>query len=359
MSTEYVPESPAPSPEVPLTKAFAVEPYRPDGGWSLGGAFQLIGCIGLAAVALGAIASYVSRYFYLIVLFSILIGFCIGFVGSFCIRRFGIRRPLVCGAAGFIGGVLSMLMMQYFDYRHFQSEMAAGFGEGLPAAQQVARNLEDILAQREQLPQDLREFVEDLEANPSAVKALKVDSFPSYVDFAATNGVRLSNRSGREDGGLNLGYVGTYIYWGVEMLIVAGVAYSIMKHSAAEPYCQECQTWKTAEVWGPLQGPQAVREAIDAGRLPQFPFDENPAPGPTTVVSGFRCENCRENGTIDVRVEELRTNKQGEVKRKTLTQATYPGDAWAALVIACCPIPPTPPEAAIEGAVEGEAGTAS
>ncbi len=322
-----------------LPRTFEVEPYRTDGGISLGGAFQLIGLLGLTGIILGAIASYISQYFYLILLFPFGIGIVVAFVGNFCIRKFHIRRPLTCGVAGFVAGCLAMISMHYFDYQRFDSTLQQGIGEGLPVLREMALNFEALKENLASAPDDEREtiqiFVDEVNANPLFLEALLVDSLPGYIEFQAKQGVTIG-RGGR--GGVNLGSIGSYVYWGMEAIIVAGLAFVVMKGTANEPYCTGCNEWKVAEAWGPLSAGEAVTEAIKAGRVEKFSFDPNLA-GKQVLVTAFRCQECEDESNVDVRVEAISLNNKGEVTRNQLTQVTYPGLAYHFLFAACAMTP--------------------
>lgn len=347
----------APSPqEVRLPQVFPVQPYVSDGGMSLGGALQLVGTLGLAGMILGGIASFLSRFFYLVLLFPIGIGLLLGYVGSRCIRAFKIRRPLTCGAAGFVAGCLAMLSLHYFDYRHFETLRAEDAAADLERLQTIARHAEQIKAHPSDIPEeeraDVLEFIGELEQDPQLRRALLVDSLGSYLDFAAHEGVELNHGAGK---GINLGYWGSYIYWGLEALIVAGIAWGMMQGAAAEPFCGVCLVWKSSETWGPLSHPEAVEQSLREGRIERFEFDPAAA-GARVEVTVFRCPICKEGGDLDVRVERLTTNSKGEVQRTRRLQATYPAEAYAALAAACASPLSEPPLAASTAVVDADAG---
>lgn len=344
--------------EVRLPQTFPVQPYVPDGGMSLGGALQLVGTLGLAGIILGGIASYISRFFYLVLLFPIGIGLLLGWVGGRCIRAFKIRRPLTCGAAGFVAGCLAMLSLHYFDYRHFETTLAEEAGGDLELLRTIARNAEEIKAHPSDIPEeersDVLEFIGELEKDPQLRRALLVDSLASYIDFAAHEGVELKRGAGN---GINLGYWGSYIYWGLEALIVAGIAFGLMQGAAAEPFCGDCLVWKRSETWGPLSHPEAVEHSLREGRIERFEFDPAAA-GPQVEVTVYRCPTCEEGGDLDVRVERLTRNSKGEVQRTRTLQATYPAEAYAALAVACMPPLAEPPPAASRAVGEDDAEVA-
>jgi hypothetical protein len=341
--------------EVRLPQSFPVRPYVPDGGMSLGGALQLVGTLGLAGIILGGVASWISRFFYLVLLFPIGIGLCLGWVGCGCIRAFKIRRPLTCGVAGFVAGCLAMLSMHSFDYRHFEATLAAEAADDLELLRTIARNARQIEADPSGIPEEERaqvlEFIGEMEKDPQLRRALLVDSLWSYLDFAAHQGVELKRGAGH---GINLGYWGSYIYWGIEALIVAGIAFGVMKGAAAEPFCGDCLAWKAAAAWGPLSHPDAVEQSLREGRVEQFESDPA-AMGEQVVVTAFRCPTCEDAGEIDVRVERLTVNSKGEVQRKQTLQVTYPAEAYSVLAAACGPRESLPPATAPSESPETDA----
>lgn len=338
-------DAPAPPPpDVRLPQSFTVREYTPDGGISFGGALQLVGFLGLAGIILGAIASFVSRFFYMVILFPIAIGLCVGWVGKRCITAFRIRRPRTCGVAGFIAGCLAMLSMHHFDYQHWQSTLeadVAAAGAELTSLQAVARDADRIKSDPSAIPEgdraDVLEFIAELDDNPELRRALLVDSVWSYIDFAAHQGVELK-RGGGGGNGVNLGYVGSYIYWGIEALIVAGVAFGVMAGQAGQPFCSACDAWKVGQTLGPLSQPTHVRAALDDGVLNLFTLDPADT-GDKVQVTLFRCPHCDDAGDVDVRLEQLTLNSKGELQTKQILQVTYPGDAYEALVAACSPTP--------------------
>src|SRR5262249_60632249 len=58
-------------------------------------------------------------------------------------------------------------------------------------------------------------------------------TFLEYLDERARKGIPVHFRRIH----FNLGYVGTYIYWVVEVLIVSVLVVAIMRGSPADPFC--------------------------------------------------------------------------------------------------------------------------
>lgn len=264
---------------------FPVQPYQPDGGFSGAGAALVIGLSLLSGAVLGFAASFISQFIYLIFVFPVAIGLGLGFAGSFGINLGKVRNPAVCGLIGFVGGCVAMVSIHYFDYQ---------------------RALDD--------PQTPREFVSR--------------GFSGYVDKMAEVGVTVTfGRGGNKGGGINLGYVGSYIYWIVEILVVAGIAFAIMNSSAAEPFCTRCNSWKTENAAGTLSVPPGtVVEILGSGEIGRLA--EQPAvPIEGTVnVKIARCHTCGPEVPIDVKVEHVTKNSKGNDETNVLTHLSYPGE---------------------------------
>src|SRR5579883_1188303 len=100
------------------TAAFEPRPYQPDGGVTFHGVPILFGSVFLAALFAGWLAALIGQVFYLIILFPIGIG-CLVAGGGFLGVRIGkVRNPIIGGVAGLVGGIVAMVAMHYFTYRH-------------------------------------------------------------------------------------------------------------------------------------------------------------------------------------------------------------------------------------------------
>jgi hypothetical protein len=186
---------------------------------------------------------------------------------------------------------------------------------------------------------------------------VRVKSFPAYMDYQATNGVTIQRvgHGGANDRGTNLGYIGSCIYWGVEVLIVAGVAFAIMIGAAGMPFCRECQAWKQQRKLGTLTfrpgdggGAQLV-SALGSGEVTRL-IDYNPSPGDGPLhLSASVCPKCGDQGPIDVKLMHKYKTAKNEERAKELLHVTYPGEAFRALEAVFQVTPPVIPPAPARG----------
>ncbi|HEX2971470.1 MAG TPA: hypothetical protein VHP11_04015 [Tepidisphaeraceae bacterium] len=316
---------------------YTVMPYKPDGGYTIPGMMMLISSLVLAGGLLGFVAHGVSNYFYLIVLFPVLIGLALGGIGICMTRKGRIRNPWIGGLAGFLGGVLAMSMMHYFDYLEFKTRTATF----PPALRELA-----------QLPPDEREQFLKPNLSPAertealqAIRAAGVQSMLDFMNFQAELGVELK-KTGSHSKGLNLGYYGSYIYWLIEIFIVAGVTLAMIRASAAKPYCAHCDQWKREKILGSLGNqPAAAAAAIRTGDLAAIAA-LNPTPTESsTRVTLACCDNCVGQGPLDLKLDQITIDNKGNRQAKELAHITYPPEALPhlAALFANTPAPSTPP----------------
>jgi hypothetical protein len=319
--------TPEPDPQASLGNYEAV-PFRPDGGIAFAHALQLTGILGLTGIALGIVASFISRYFWFVAVFPILIGCVIGGIGTVCIKRMHIRHAAYCGVAVLVAGALAMLAMHYNDFKHFESVLRQDLGPMADEAFMVARNIDAVLAPGSNATPDEVAFALELRNDPQFLRVMQVDSLPKFLDYYAEMGVEIGNGPGQAN--MNLGYYGSYIYWFVEAALVAGFAFGLMRNSASEPYCADCMQWKSPFVAGFYADPDRVVRALESGRLERFtPMDL--VDQPVAKVTLYPCAACGEQARVDVFVEQLSKNKKGEIATKRLARLTYPAQSLPAL----------------------------
>jgi len=300
------------------------------GGGSLAGTLQLVSILTSVGILLGFIASYVSQWFFLVVIFPLLIGFGLGLVGALTIKRYKIRRPILCGAAGFVAGCFCLLTMHYCDYRRLENSLA----EQPEAVLEIARNIEKLEAQRDQLAPEVQEVIQELRRNPEALRVFRIRNLWDFMNYQAENGVTLSTKRGQD---INLGYTGSFIYWGVECLLVAGVCWAMMNMEASKPFCSECNQWKVEK---PLLvsslGPKEITAAVKDGDLIAL---ESALTNTTAAVNQsvytkvlvHVCDGCDPPGAFEIKVIKVTVNAKNEHSNSDQALMTYPGEALVPL----------------------------
>ncbi len=314
------PEMPA-APALPRELTFDTQPYVPDGGFSAVGLLVLLIGLGAAGIAMGALAYFVSQWFYLILLFPFVIGMVIGGVGMVLVKAGKVRAPWLAGIAGLLAGILAMLTAHFLEYRHFMDEMNNNRG----------------MAQ-------LNLLVAPKEEKENIRRMIAVKSFPDFIDAQAHAGVSIKRAAGN-DKGMNLGYIGSYIYWLVEMAIVAGVVFAMTKKPAREPFCTASNEWKTERCGDNFAVPQelgvdavvsAVREGA-VGKLAELKQVARESTNATIPVRIYVYASPQHSDItpVDVKLNQFVTNKNGQQEEKEVLLITYPATALPSLETLC------------------------
>jgi DNA-directed RNA polymerase subunit M/transcription elongation factor TFIIS len=105
-------------PEQDPPPRFATQEYQSDNGFNLAGVALMIILEVVAGVFLGAVASLISRLFYLILIFPAAIGMGVGMAGMAGVNIGKVRNVFATGLIGFLGGCVAMFAMHYGDYLH-------------------------------------------------------------------------------------------------------------------------------------------------------------------------------------------------------------------------------------------------
>jgi hypothetical protein len=291
----------------------------------------------IAGAVMGLAAHGVSRFFYLILLFPIAIGFGMGAVGAWSAKWANLRNPLLGGVAGFIGGAAAMLMMHYFDYQQLKREVA-----------QINPDLVEVA----NLPVDQREAEIELFEEPdearNAVNALA--TFGGFMDYQATEGVEIKGtRGGGDSAGMNLGYVGSYIYWIIELLIVAAITFVMVRKQTQQPYCSDCSAWKRYKRLGSFSVPEQAVAGVNTGDVAALAAAQpHPMDGPLDL-SFASCEDCGK-AAADLKLEALVTDRKGNVNRKVVAHASWPIEAVPVLRSLFAEAPTAESDASPDGA---------
>jgi hypothetical protein len=321
-------------PALPANTRFDATPYVPDGGFSVVGLVMLFVGLAVAGALMGVITFYVSKLIYFILIFPMLIGIVIGGIGAFLVKRGKIRSPWVAGAAGLLAGILAMLTVHFLSYREFMDEREAALAAN-PFLKNVGKNGRDLLININIPAGPERERVK---------REMAVDSFQAYIDHSAHEGVTIQHGAGKQ-GGMNLGYYGTYIYWMVETLIVACIVFGMTRKPAQEPFCTLTNEWKNARCGDNFLVPIEVGSATaatalmegDLGKLAEIKAQGANSPGQTEPVRLYvpTSPNHFEQCTLEAKLVKFVAGKQGQQEEKILAVATYPASALPAFETFC------------------------
>jgi hypothetical protein len=288
-SNEISPNTTPPAPAAAPAQAprFDAEPFRPDGVVPLSGLALLLVGVALTATALGFVLSFVGQWFYMPIIFPIVAGLLLGAMGRALVRAGKVRSQAVAGTIGALGGLGMMYSNHYFDCL-----LALNF------------------------------------VNWQAVTPIIVFR---YIDWVAQGGVVIGDVG---NDGINLGYVGSYIYFALEAALATGFAFAITKGAAALPFCRDCKVWMQPRTLAGLPHvPENVAvEALQAGALLDLLGAGTPTAGghPLNLKAAV-CPRCGGDGSVVAVVERITMDSRGRRHVKVIGQYVYPGQVLALL----------------------------
>lgn len=235
-----------------------------------------------------------------------------------------------------------MLVMHHFDYDAFRSKLSEP---------ETAEAVQAIRAMSPEQRQELIDGEQDKKTARAFVDAAMVDSFMDFLHWEAAQGISISKATSSSSGAPITG-IGVWIYWSVELLVVAAVAYFMTRARASEPFSRVADGWK-APVWlGSFDAGvvQQANAALAIGDLPRIttlkPSDQA---GPVTT-SAYVARDRADGDEVDVKLEAYAADGK---KTTTLGMYTYPAGSLGVLKAAFAP--PSPSDDVGTGA--GESGT--
>jgi hypothetical protein len=276
---------------------FVALPYRAEGGCSLARLPLFVVTLLLGGLTLGWAASVLGQVCYLILLFPLAVGLALAALAAAACRRARLRNPTLAGLTGLAAGILAVLTMHTCDY------------------QQTRRQLHTDPAG---VPETVRQ------------RLAVTDNLGAYLDATAHVGVTVCDRS---DTGFNLGYLGTYAYWSIELVVAAGLGLFGARAAALRPFCTGCGRWKGERRLGTLHDSDELLPLLRRGDLAGLAACRSPQLSTgrrgTLALRAAACPECREVTPVDVRVERL-AGGRGQAPGD-LVHLSYPGEALPVL----------------------------
>ncbi|HEY6006008.1 MAG TPA: hypothetical protein VIV57_24220 [Anaeromyxobacter sp.] len=294
-------------------------PYRPSGSSDPGSLPILIAGSIVVGIAVGVVESIVGQWFHLLILFPLLAGLAVGAFAAWLIARRRIRAPLAALVVAGLGGLTTQLAVHVADYVRFRAE------------------LEESVQQR------------GLTVDQALEAATGSPGFTGYMLFVAEQGITIKRAGQSSDGGTKISGVGSFVLWGVEALLALGVAASMARSRALEPFCERCRLWYGADQVVSLGSPddahvRSVVAALDVRDLPRAVESLGARTEDAQSTLTMRgCPRCLEHEpvlTYQV-VTRLKKKPQARLKYRTLLR---PAEA-VALREAAAAHPPAAPAA--------------
>lgn len=201
--------------------------YRPSRKAPLSGLLLLILFVLVGGIVIGGILFAASRIIYLVVLFPVIAGFVAGTVMTVGVLQGKIRNPFIAIVFSLAMGIVIYGTYFYGKYLIFQQVAYDTL------VKQSGKNVDRATA---------LDLFDKLVLQPETGST----GFVGFVKFAAKAGIQISPVASSSSSTTPLTGAGAYIYWGVEMAIIAVIAAGIAGTQARKPFSEDCNEWYSA-----------------------------------------------------------------------------------------------------------------
>ena len=376
---------------------YEVAPYRAPGTFAVPRLLVCLLTVVLLAFGLGWCVHWLDTWLENIEwAWTLGLGFAMGLLGATAVHAARVRHGGLAALLGLVGGGLCLVAMHYWKYRDtlpvyddrarawavevVAADLAARANPvGVPGLQRVAPRQTPpspkphppdriIAIALPVIQEQLSAGKVDKTLLPKAVDFLigggrtpapslgePIDDavrsavarfgFLDYMNWKATKGVPLSLPKMHKP--IHLGYTGSLIYWGIELLIAGGIAAGIFWGVSQQPACSNCDDWLNGKPIGRLRlEPDRGRQVFTQGTLLDLAGEDLASPDGAVLVKVHTCESCGEEAAIIVQLFQMTKNDRGKDEQSQLTEPlVYPGSALAVLQAMVEP-PPAEPSAA-------------
>ncbi|WP_420640588.1 hypothetical protein [Candidatus Leptofilum sp.] len=278
--------------------------YKPSNKAPITGIFILLAISIFAGILLGLLTFAISKLIYLIIIFPLGLGIIGGaLIGTVGVRRGKMRNPIIGGLFGLLIGLTIYGSFRYAQYNAFRNEL-----RGI-IRQEIEQGF--IIVDPDMADDIIDQFLFE-ETGSSGIWG--------YLKLAAIEGESFGRMFGGQS--INIGPTLTWLYWIVELGIIAGIAMSVGYSGAKEPFCETCQEWfGPRTVIGNVKAASTdlLLQTIQIGNFSKVHgmIQEN-AVAPSADVSILEC-SCVANDSV-LLVESVTINNKGKLEYKTLLQ---------------------------------------
>jgi hypothetical protein len=196
-----------------------MRPYKPSNKVPNAGFTWLTVTALVGGLAIGGATFAVSRLFYLIVLFPLLMGAGGGFLQAYAVNRGKVRNPAIAGAFAILTGLVIYGTLNVGYYVAFRQE--------------VAKELKKNLGQSDeaQINQIIDQNVLQQETGSTG--------FLGFLKLSAREGVGITRGSSK----LELKNEWAWGYWAIELAAICGITAFMAFAAAKEPFCENSDEW--------------------------------------------------------------------------------------------------------------------
>jgi hypothetical protein len=251
----------------------------------------------IAGVLCGVMASMVTGIgYYFVIATPLAIGGIVGIVMGLGVYFSKNKNRWVSATSAAVAGIACVVTMHAANY----SQFVKALNRDEPADRQIAILVREFEGRFDTLPEAIREVVSNCKFPPEKLRRLQVNSLGEYVHDRASAGVRLNFRSD-DNGGIKLGYAGSFAYWLLEAVLIASVAGTLLWFKRSKPLCVQCNEWRSERTLGSVfVDAKRVADLIQQGNFDALKFETSSERA--TELKIYRCPECCsiDSGVLEV-----------------------------------------------------------
>ena len=196
-----------------------MKPYKPSNKVTNAGFTWLTVTALIGGLAIGGVTALVSRLFYLIVLFPLLMGAGGGFLQAYAVNRGKVRNPMIAGAFAILTGFVIYGTLNIGYYVAFRQEVAKELKQSTGESDDTKIN------------KIIDENVLQIETGSTG--------FLGFLKFSAQQGVGITRGSSK----IELKNEWAWGYWAIELAVISGITAFMAFAAAKEPFCENSDEW--------------------------------------------------------------------------------------------------------------------
>jgi hypothetical protein len=145
-------------------------------------------------------------------------------------------------------------------------------------------------------------------------------TFSQYLDAKVEAGWNVSNHG---SSGSKMNGAMVYVVWGIEALILLGIAGAMVWNAVNAPYCERCNQWGNERkmiLHGLRRGDaDPLIQSGDLDALIGLPLPPEPDVRVALTMTATLCPSCKETGFLTVEEKQVVAQKRGKPQEKTVS----------------------------------------
>jgi len=289
-----------------------MQPYQPSNQVPLTGMLLLAAAAIFGGAAIGVAVHFAGKLVYLIIVFPLLMGIAAGFLLAQAIKLGKVRNPTIAVLFAVLAAVMVYGSYWAAEYFGFRADIRTYINEEYGPQDQA----------------DIDAFIDEV-----LIEETTMPGFTGFFRLSSMEGVTLSRVGSGSGDGINLGEVGSYIYYLIELIIILVAALGPARRAARQPFCETCEVWYGKEQYlgsFPLDQTAGVIGLLENGQFSDLGGRIGPMLLPGLSLFTRVCETCRATNT-HVALKRITVNRKGQKEIKVLKEGLISSSQLAAL----------------------------